>query len=216
MNLYLDIETVPRVTPTKNDLSAPGSYKKQESIDAYIKNNHDTLMAAEIKKRSLSLYDAKIVCISYAFDDSETKSLVGREDHIIANLSTAIEEHTSENGGSPEGVFIIGHNVRGFDAPMIWLRACLYDKHVLKSVFFPKRKMIIDTMELCAAGQYKLFVSLDTALKFFKIGNKGDVTGADVFKMYQEKRIEDISKYCCEDVDKVRKLHKKMDHYAIS
>lgn len=214
MDITIDIETIPRVKPTKEDLKAPGNYTKAESIVKYIDDNYDELMEKEVKARSTSLYDAKIVCISYAIDDEKPQSIVGTEKEILSILNTTITDICSERGMSVEAAYLIGHNIKAFDAPMIWLRACLYNLPTLKKIFFPNRKLLVDTMELCAAGQYKVFISLDKALKFFGIGEKGSTNGADVFPMYERGEIEEISRYCCEDVSKTRDLHQKLNIYG--
>jgi predicted PolB exonuclease-like 3'-5' exonuclease len=208
--LYIDIETIPAVEPTKDDLKAPGNYTKQESINIYIEENEEKLMEKEIKERSTSLYDSRILCLSYAWGNNKPQSLSGNEREIIRGLGVVIEKQCQKHGGTPDGKFVVGHNIKKFDAPIIWLKACLYDVVTVQQVFRAKNNLIIDTMEKGTYGIFNKYVSLDKMLKFFNIGSKGAISGEDVYPMWKEGKLAEICRYCNEDVSKTRKLHKKL------
>ncbi len=65
-----------------------------------------------------------------------------------------------------------------------------------------------DTMVEWAGSRDR--ISLDRLCKVFGIEGKGDITGADVYPMYKEGRIDEISQYCAHDVDITRAVYKRM------
>ncbi len=214
MNLCLDIETIPAVEPTESDLKAPGQYKKPEAIEKYISENKKQLLHSEIKKRSVSIYDNRIICLGYAFNDDEPIGLTNEsEEEILKSFQEAVLEYCKVHGGSPEGMTLIGHNIKKFDAPSLYLKACLYGLSTLQSMFYFGRKNMVDTMVLGTYFDYKSYVSMDNLCKFFGIEGKNGVDGSMVYGMWKEGRIEEIASYCCDDVKKTRELEKILTPY---
>lgn len=211
--LYLDLETVPaNDTITEEDIvsSMPGSIKKEETKIKWIKENSDQAKKAIIKKRSLNHYECKIVCLSYSFNGAEVQAITGTEVNILTRLQDVIMEFL-ETQSDGSGLDFVGHNIKEFDAPIIFLRAAKYNLLKLHELFYFGKKGMIDTMNLGTYFDYKGKVSLDTLCKFFDIPTpKNDMDGSKVYDAYKDGKIEDIAKYCNKDVEALINTYKRL------
>ena len=202
MDVFLDLETIPAVEPTDEEIKACSLCKKPESIEQDFKDNYDKLLQKALKKRGLSPLDSKIVCLGFAFNDEETEAITGSEDYIMQVFDSKIKENSlvfSE-------ITLIGFNIKAFDAQLMWLRACKYNLDNLKQLLYFGRSKIVDVMEMGVYWQYKQYVSLDRLCKYFGIEGKGDVDGSMVYPMFKDGKIEEIAQYCRDDVSKTREL----------
>lgn len=214
MNLFLDIETIPFIDVKESDLKAPAQYKKPESIQKYIEENYGNLMTAEIKRRSVSVYENRIVCLGFAFNHEDPIGLTYEtEEEILKAFQAIVLDRCANEGGSPEGMTLIGHNIKEFDAPSLYLKACKYKLDAIQSMFYFGRKNMVDTMVMGSYFKYKTFVSMDSLCKYFGISGKGDVDGSKVYGLWKEGKLDEIAKYCCDDVKKTRELEKILMPY---
>jgi predicted PolB exonuclease-like 3'-5' exonuclease len=67
---------------------------------------------------------------------------------------------------------------------------------------------IFDTMTYFAG--YGNRISLDKLSKALGLEGKTGITGADVYPMWKEGKIFEISEYCMKDVDLTREVYKKL------
>lgn len=212
--LYLDLETtVYAETITEEELleSVPGNYKKPESVQKYLEENKSSIESKIIKKRSLDPFQCKIVCLSYSFDGEKPQAITGAEHSILEIFQRVIIEYLRNNGGSITGLSLVGHNIKKFDAPILYLRACRYNLDSLKQLLYFTRKEMHDTMEIGSYFVYGNFVSLDTLCSFFGLDTpKDEMDGSMVFKYYQEGKIEEIAKYCNKDVEALIDVYDKL------
>lgn len=212
--LYLDIETtVHDEKITEEDLRAvlPKTNKKEETIQKKLTEDKETLSRAIIKSRSLDPYQSKVICISYSFNGDKPQAIIGAEGQILSIFQTAILDHLEDNGGSITGISMVGHNIKKFDGPILYLRACKYDLDGLKQLLYFTKKNTIDTMELGAYFVHGKMPSLDTLCKFFDIPTpKDEMDGSMVYGYYKQGRIEEISRYCNKDVEALIRLHQKL------
>lgn len=212
--LFLDIETtVQDENITEEDLRAvlPKTIKKEETIQKKLIDDKDALKRAVIKKRSLDPYECKVICISYSFNAEIPQAITGAEDKILSILQTRCEEHIEEYGGSITGITMVGHNIKKFDAPILYLRACKYNLDGLKQLFHYTKKSTIDTMEYGAYFVHGKMVGLETLCKYFDIPTpKNEMDGSMVYDFYTQGKIEDISRYCNRDVEALISLYQKL------
>ena len=209
--LFLDLETVPaNELITNDDLRGmvPGNYKKPESIEKFLNDNRAELEAKVVKQRSLDPYQCKIVCLSYAFNHEEIQAITGTEENIMKIFENRISEHLKEFGGSANGIHLSGHNIKEFDAPILFFRAVKYKLINLHSMLFYGRREMKDTMDFGTYYVYGKRVSLDTLCQYYGIPSpKGEMDGSKIYPAYKAGRIEDIAKYCNEDVEAERTLY---------
>jgi len=204
-NLYIDIETIPAVEPTDEDIKSCSLKKTPDTIQKDFEENYDTLLQKALKKKGTSIYDSKVVCIGFAFNNDKPQSVIGTETYLLQAFENIIKDYHKENGGSKESNLLVGFNSDNFDFPILYLRACLYKMDGLKSLFYYCEKR--DVMKMGTCKIYGKFVSMDNLCKFFNIEGKGDVDGSMVYPMYKEGKIEEIAEYCRRDVEKTRKLY---------
>jgi len=212
--LYLDIETaVQDEKITEEDLRAllPKTIKLEESIKKKLDENKEALTREIIKKRSLDPYQCKIICISYSFNGEKPQAIIGSESKILSILQTKVQDHLKEYGGSITGISLVGHNIKNFDAPIIYLRACRYNLDSLKQLFYFTRSNIIDTMTLGSYFVYGKMPSLEKLCLFFDIPTpKDEMDGSMVYDYYKQGKIEEISLYCNKDVETLINIYQKL------
>lgn len=223
MNIYFDLETVPCQLPgIKEELAAavtaPGQFKKAESIAEWLKENRE----AEAEKAWLNTsFDGglgQICVIGWAIDDGLPHALSvddlgpGSEGVVISEwFATIAEEYRPTN--TPR---FIGHNVVGFDFPFLWKRAMVLG--VKPPVFLPRNPkpwgdVVVDTMMLWD-GQQRAGGSMDRICKLMGIPGKGDMDGSKVWPYIQSGRIDEVAEYCKGDVDRTRAMFKRMTFSA--
>ncbi len=220
MNLYIDIETIPAGDkPKVEDLKIPGTYKKPESILAW-KNDPERLTEIEevYRKTALDPWAGQIVSIAYKLDDDEfgDEEVMGMwgqsEERLLTAFSEALQHYDRKLVDKMSVVHFVGHNIKSFDIPYLYLRAAKYGLKWLQQVIPNgfQRDRIIDTMEMCAVTARMTpdkYVGLDKACKFFGLDGKGDIDGSMVYDLYKEGRYQEISDYCKADVERVIALH---------
>ena len=219
---YFDVETIPAQDPAiKDDLAAavtaPGQYKKPESIAEWLKDNRDSEAEAAWLKTSFDGGVGHAVCIGWAIGDApanvyrvHVNAPNGDRDAEKAMLEEFFT--TLEDAGH---VQLVGHNIVGFDIPFLWKRAMVLG---VKPPFnFPRNpkpwsELIADTMLLWDATQ-RAGGSMDRICRLMGIPGKGDFGGADVWPAIRDEGIAGLSKvaeYCLGDVERTRAMHKRM------
>jgi 3'-5' exonuclease len=220
MNIYFDIETIPCQWPGIIDefaaaVTAPGQYKKPDSIAEWLKDNRSLEAEAAWLKTSFDGGMGQIVCIGFAADLSDP------ECHFVADL-TAMSESAllqrffsdidalyDNKGDTP---VLVGHNHIAFDIPFIWKRAIVHN--IKPPAWFPRNPRpwsdsVIDTMLLWDSTQ-RAGGSMDKLCRIFGMGGKGDISGADVWPLVKDGRIYDVATYCKGDVSRTRDMYRRM------
>ncbi len=114
------------------------------------------------------------------------------------------------------GYFLCGHNVKNFDIPMMAKRMII--NNILPPKIFPTYDTkpweikAIDTREIWQYGAYTSIGSLDLLCASMEIesSKQGEVTGDKVHNAYwEENKLEEISKYCEQDVKVLIEVIKK-------
>lgn len=230
MNIYFDIETIPAQDPVaielikadiekqKLSVKAPGNYKDQEKIDAYIKAEVEKLDAefdATYRKTSFDGGLGEICCISWAIDDNASQSIYGdTESEMLREFYAELQENY--NASSQQRPKFIGHNIVNFDLRFLFQRSVMNNVKPPMMIPFsakPWDESIFDTMTAWAGHGNR--VSLDKLCKIFNIPLKGseigeEIDGSKVWDFYQAGRIADIARYCEGDVDRTRQAYKRM------
>lgn len=224
MNIYLDIETVPAQDPAVRaelaaEITAPGNYKKAESIAEWERDHKPALVDEAWRKTSFDGARGQIVCISVAADDSEPATYfyddwANKEQDIIAEAFSYIDL-TFDPSSQRKPVFI-GHNIVGFDLRFLFQRAVINGIKPPSIIPFhakPWDAQVYDTMAAWAGVGNR--VSMDKLCKALKIAGKGseigeEIDGSKVWDFVQAGRIADVAKYCAGDVERVRAIHKAM------
>ena len=226
MNIYLDIETIPTqredlIADIRSELAeelaaitAPSNYKDEAKIAEYLADKAGEMEGKfDDKYRATALDGAmgEICCIGWAFDDEAPDSLSDRpEPVILRNLFTQLEDRFQESHG--RRMTFIGHNIVDFDLRFIRQRAIINGIKPPDWVPFDAKPWetdrVFDTMVQWAG--LKRGGSLNKLCKVMGITQKGDLDGSKVWDYYKAGRISEIALYCRDDVERVRKIYKRM------
>lgn len=215
--VYFDIETIPCQLPGVLDefraaVTAPGTYKKPESIAEWLRENRDSEGEAAWLKTSFDGGMGHVCVIGLAVDDGPAR------DYAISNPGNREEERSvleaffsdlTDIGRS----VLVGHNIIGFDLPFLWKRCMVLN--VKPPLWFPRNpskyssEMVRDTMNLWDMEQ-RAGGSMDRICRLLGIPGKGDVSGADVWPMVKAGDITAVAEYCRGDVERTRAMFKRM------
>lgn len=210
--VYLDIETLPADWTHEQILSftrtkVPGSYKKPETIEAWIVENVDECHAST----ALDWRHARICCLGTAIDHDEPTSIFTETcdttmilDHLLSQVEVAFKR----GGCTPT---LIGHNILGFDLPRLILHAARQRHRVLGRLPRDRfSRLVVDTQSLaCGPDPRALpFVRLGDLATFLGVGEKTPgMDGSKVWEAFQQDRYTEIESYCRQDVALCRAVH---------
>ena len=227
MNIYLDIETLPTndsdvIAEIAATIKAPGTLKKQESIDAWMAENKEAATRDAVHKTGFSGLYGSIACICYAFDDGPVHSVGGEFDEtaLLNDFYRAIEDATrieAHDRRVDTAMTFIGHNIIGFDLPFIKHRSIILGVKPPLSVrkafdAKPWGNEVADTMLMWSTDKEKR-ASMDKLCKAFGIAGKGDFDGsmvAETWPVDPQKVID----YCADDVRRTREMYKRITFQA--
>lgn len=217
--LYLDLETVPTtdlavIERIGADIKPPSTMKKAETIKAWEDNDKQAAIDEAVAKTSFDGGYGSICSIAWAWNDDNVLKRVKMpymqeglylQDALDSIIASRPDRHAYHQ------VQIVGHYVAEFDIRFLWQRAFVLG--VKMPVFFPKdpkpwSKEVFDTMQAWAGA--KGSVSLDRLCRYLGIEGKGDVDGSMIAGMYARGEYDAIAAYNADDVEKVRKIHRKM------
>ena len=207
--ITVDIETIPGpVAPDLNSIKAPANYKKEEAIQAYREANQESLHS----KQALNSLEGQIICIGYkiecALQDFETITGIayGNDEAKIIEDFYKVVDGALDNFPFGTTITWVGHNLMEFDAPFIYHKALKYNSN-LRIVLPKSSRECFDTMKKWAPTDYKRKTSLKKIATFLGIDQSG-TDGSMVWDMYKAGKIEEINKYCLEDVEITNKVFK--------
>lgn len=220
MNIYLDIETIPDQRPGAlqeflDNVTAPGQYKKPESIQKWIEENGPSVAEDEYHKTGLNGIAGEICSISWAIDDGEVIGNCRRPDTteawLLKHFFDCIAQERKSGEGKHPRLTWIGHNVIDFDLRFLKQRAIV--NNVRPPFLIPAdarhgSAQVFDTMK--AWTGWKGYVSQEALCEALGINGKGDMEGKDVWPAYQRQEYNDIEEYNMNDVRIVRELYQRM------
>ena len=215
MNIYLDIETIPEQNPNMDDyralVKAPGNMKKQETIDAWMKDNLESEAEKLWLKTSFDGGKGQICCLGVGIVaelDQTVKAYTGDEVDMLIQLNEFIYFYSLRTRVKPEVKFIC-HNAK-FDLPFLHKRMVINGIEPAFKCNFNGRH---GQHHFCTMEEWAGFngrISQDNLCKILGLETKPGMTGADVWPEYQKGNIDKISDYCKHDVETVIKIHKRL------
>ena len=215
MNIYLDIETIPcQQAGFKEtiEIKPPGTLKKAESIAEWEKESKPALIEEAYLKTSFDGGLGQICAIAWAVNDDDVEWLYtpNNSPEAVRELLIDFFDCLTRSFTQSDRFVWTGHNIAGFDLPFLWKQCVIYN--VKPPFFFPKNpkpwdQNIFDTM---VQWDSKNFVSMDKLCKILGLPGKEGISGADVWPMIQEGKWEEVGVYCARDVERTRRLYKRM------
>lgn len=221
MNIYFDIETIPCTWPGILEefaagVTPPATYKKPESIAAWLEENREAEAEAAWLKTSFDGGMGQICVIGWAVDDEPAMSM--QVDDLSAESEAQLLGHwfawltNCRSGTSGTRPVLVGHNHVGFDIPFLWKRAMVHG--IKPPMWFPRNPKpwadsVEDTMLLWDSNQ-RAGSSMDRLCRILGIEGKGDMDGSKVWPMVREGQIDLVAAYCKQDVERTRAMHRRM------
>lgn len=212
----LDIETLPTEDPEviaeiASKITAPGNYKKEDSIKAWEAENKPALVQEAVAKTALDGTHGRILCIGSAIGEEAPTVLLYNEEKrtLEAFMSLLDSQHLDKD------TVFVGHNIHSFDLRFIWQRCVINNvkmNPVLKAACQAKAwdKCIGDTMLLWNPDRDKR-ISLKRLCRALGIKrDESDIDGSQVYEMYKAGELEKIAAHCRNDVRDVRECYKRL------
>lgn len=200
--MYLDIETIPASGSELNKLKELYESKKKKYENSGQKYSKKFQQFYEETNFSGSF--GQILCLAYAIDDEPTQILTGKEDNILREFWRLAKDVD----------IFIGHNVMDFDLRFLYQRSVVHQVKPTKELSFARYRSypIYDTLRewqhWSSGGGLD---SLDALAKALDLPtSKKGIDGSQVYKFYQDGKLEEIYTYCKADVELNRKIYKRM------
>lgn len=210
--LFWDIETVRRqdVLDINSDEFALYQYKFRNRDTGELMPNEEVVKHYE---KNAALYPAynKIVCISVGFIKGDTlyyKAITGEQKDIITEFYTLYNSNK---------LVSTTYNGLRFDTPTVRIKAFESGVEILAKDDISDAGVKpwtlednnLDIMDLIKGSYYNPLSFAETCFLFGVKTPKGDISGADVSRVYWEegeKGLQRIAKYCNEDVRALAEL----------
>lgn len=222
IEIFLDIETIPTSRADIQarcvaDIGPPGNYKKPESIAQWWASEGDAKKAEAVERTALDGTWGEVICIGLAIND-EPVEVFGRaltEGDLLNTFALMLDSKASKANHAGDMWQIvtrwIGHNIIDFDLRFLWQRSKLLGvKFPFTLPVHKNANGVFDTMREWAG--FRGFISQRDLELAFGISRSDPLPegGADVFKAYQEGRIDDIKEHCRMDIENLRQLYRRM------
>lgn len=216
MILHMDIETLPTnnqeaIDALSDTITAPGQYKKPESIAEWLAENKASALNELVAKTSFDGLYGRIACIAWAHDDDEILSTLATdgEGDAIQRFYDSVPENCR--------ITVCGHNVHGFDLPFLKHRSIIHGIRppapILRAMSAKSwGEEIADTMLIWSENRERR-VSMDKLCRALGIDGKTDFDGsmvADTWPVDPQRVID----YCKDDVARCRKIYHRITFTA--
>jgi len=207
--LFMDIETVPLIY--RFDQLSSRTKRLFEKKVAYKIDENTTVEDLYDRKAGIWAEFGKVVTVAmgkFALKKEEGREFVlkvyaSRDEKKLLQKVSAI----LENFYKPEKKrWLCAHNGKEFDFPYLARRMIINGlplPHLLNvHAKRPWETPFCDTLELWQFGDRKHYTSLDLLCEILGIPtSKHEIDGSDIARLYyEENRLEDIARYCGEDV----------------
>jgi len=227
MNIYLDIETLPAVHYSLQQIHAmardkvPANYKDQDKINAWILENKIELYL----KTALDPRTGWIACVGIAIEDEEPvifygptaenskdiEALLKQEKEMLLK----VEEYIAERNTRRLPKFI-GWNNASFDMPWVWrgsLRARLsrLPKWICPPGSAKYKLPWLDLMEVFSCYQYGKSSKQKHAAEYLGIVEPSpDLDGSQVYDQWR-RHDRAYGEHCLSDIITLREIHKVLE-----
>lgn len=215
--LFIDIETV-ACASTYQELPDGLQAHWNKKATAMGATNQEEVAALFPEKAGIFAEFGKIVAIAlgYIKSDGGRESLQvkgwGQEDEatLLHHFKSVVEQFPQQS------TIFCAHNGKEFDYPYLCRRLTLHQMPLPPMLNIQDKKpweiKHLDTMELWKFGDYKRYTSLDLLATLFGIpSSKEHLDGSKVnAAYYQAGALEEIVRYCCEDVVVTCQLLRKL------
>ena len=213
INFYLDIETIPCQSPeykakVRDGIKPPGNIKKPESIAQWMEENADAAVDEAVAKTSFDPAHGHICCIGFAVGDKAPEYYEARTLADVRHVIEGLYSNLPEMGL----VRFVGHNVSGFDLRFILCRSIVLGipiPQIFPRDIKPWSQEVFDTMVAWAGARGT--IGQDRLCDALGLPGKGDFDGSMVAEAWANGEYAKISRYCLQDVETVRAIHRRFE-----
>jgi len=216
MNFYFDIECIPTqrqdfIDEVSASITVPGTYKKQESIEAWENNIKPGLVEKAVAE---SVFDGglgEVIAFSCMADDSSRNvyRTGDSEASLLESINDIFRELLFDHRGNYLNPTWIGHYITGFDLRFLWKRFVVNKIKPAAPIPYkakPWDENIFDTCSEWKSGS-KDRGSMEFVCKVLGIEGKGDMDGSKVYDYWKEGHYKEISDYCHGDVVRTKEIY---------
>lgn len=211
-NIFLDIETIPsqeQWVKDSIDVKPPATIKKQESIDKWYKEKSGDAFDKAYEKTVFDGMTNHIICASVAIDSQDPYTVYSADPSEELALLECLYDYLA-TWADDYGNVIIGHNVLGFDLNVIKKRSIILGLRPEFKLPYDAKPWSDNVYDTMLRWDSKNFTSQDKICQALGIKGKGDMDGSKVYQYWKDGKHDEITAYCQDDVETVRKLYKKM------
>jgi hypothetical protein len=222
--LVFDIETRPtsrlkaleRAMDAARNADPPSSMKAADKLTWDMEDEREKRAAAVLSGTMVDVAAAELLVVAWRADGHAWAGTARNVEEEKRLLELVVESWNECLG--PETV-IAGHNIKGFDLPVLLNRLRYHD--VPPPKHFPVYRRgywtgsVYDTME--GIPSKTPFISLESACARYGLGsaknvhwNGAPMTGARVLEAFQAGAWEVLTEYCCADVEAEERLYLRM------
>lgn len=205
MRYLIDIETYPLGNAAEyldlSDISAPGNYKDEAKIAAFIAEKKAEIVA----KAALDLDLCRIVAVGWMQEDRNEPAVyvAHHESHETAILRGFWDELDNR--------VTIGYNQIGFDLPILLRRSLYLGVHAPVLNLDKYRSPHIDLQQRLSLNGTKPYRSLNWYCKRFNLDVPCDAnSGKDIAQLVADSKWDEVANHCRVDLLKTRALAQRM------
>ena len=209
IKLFLDIETIPADESIKAGLESgirpPRNLSRPETLERWETEDRPEKVEDTFRKTALRGHQGRILCIGYIKESGK-----GFTEDVITGLEPSILRYFWDLATNVD--LFVGFNILGFDLRFIMQRSVVHGIRPTKRLSFARYRSepVYDVMQEweCWGREYIKLGALAEALDLES--PKGDLDGSKVYDYYQDGRLEEVYRYCMEDVRTTRAIYRKM------
>lgn len=217
--IFLDIETLPTndsavIAELKAGITAPGQFKKPESIQQWFAENGEKALQDAVRKTSFDGMYGRICCMAWTTWDGLINYTAGnKESSILKIFNDWVDQFAIDNANGQHLITLCGHNIYGFDLPFIKHRSIINkvmpSRHI-EPLFNASKysERIQDTMLLWSQDRDKQ-VSMNKLCSALGIEDDGGFDGSMVANAW-ETDPQKVMDHCILDVKRVREIYKRI------
>lgn len=217
-HIVIDIETIATQRMDVMDYIAaivkpPATYKKQESIAEWHKEQGPAAIEEAVAKTGLDGAFGQVCVIGYDLHDTgEPDAVYGLDERdVLMRFNAALDAIPR---AMHSAVTVVGHNVAAFDIRFLFQRYVVNGirphaiiSHATGAKSWDAR--VYDTMTQFAG--YGNRISLDKLCLALSIPSpKGDIDGSMVNQAVKDGRLLEVVEYCKRDVKATREIYRRM------
>ena len=209
IKLFLDIETIPADESVKAGLEShirpPKNLSRPETLVRWETEAKPERVEDTFRKTALRGHQGRILCVGYIKERER-----GLTEDVITGLEPSILRYFWDLASDVD--LFVGFNILNFDLRFIVQRSIIHGIRPTKRLPFSRYRSepIYDVMQEWECWGRENIGLGDLAEALDLQSPKGELDGSKVYDYYRDGRLEEVYRYCMEDVRTTRAIYRKM------